>query len=176
MLKIDHPLTPEILAIRFNRPPGLIDDWVKGVSKPPPYIDKAMSAIKRNLKPADNITMRKPRDLCEFIGAPRETVPYWLATGQFPLIARYAVAFEMTRITGDGTPTANEIEYIRKVYSGYYRKLGIWYVSKPVIGKCRPRIKCVTLERLIAHGWLKTDRYGNLIITQKAREKYIDRA
>lgn len=169
MIKME--MTPEILSIRFERSPELIEEWLAGVKEPPAYWLLAMKAVRKYLPPADNIAMRKPLDLCTYIGAPRETVPYWLRTGQFPIMARYAVSYVMHSTSPKLTP--GDVRTIRKLYSGYYYRVGPWYTSKPVMDKVLSRIKPGNVEKLLARGYAYRKTNGVIELTSKGM-KYLE--
>lgn len=163
-------MTPEILSIRFERPPILIEEWLAGTKEPPAYWLLAMKAVRANLQPADNVTMRKPLDLCTYINAPRDTVPYWLRTGQFPIMARYAVAYVIHSTSPKLTP--GDVRVLRQAHKGYYSRLGGSYVSKPVLGAPLPRLRAPIIEKLLARDYLRQKSNGLIEVTPKGR-KYL---
>lgn len=161
-------MTPEILSIRFERPPILIEEWLTGTKEPPAYWLLAMKAVRANLQPADNLTMRKPLDLCLYIGAPRDTVPYWLRTGQFPIMARYAVSYVIH--STKPALTAGDIRVLRLMEGHKYYRVGNNYTAKPVLGEVLPRIRPPIVEKLIAREFLKQAPHGIIEITQKGKK------
>lgn len=161
----EHHITEEIISIRFNRDPLLVNEWVMGTKRAPDYIGLAFKALRLGLEPCTAAQMRNVRDLASHIGATRENVKYWLDTGQFPIIAKYATAARNYEL--EPPLTSYDREIITDVYMWQYFRLRQWWIPRPVQGRVIRKLKAEKVAALINRGYLYVVSSGELRPTAK---------
>jgi len=159
-------ITPQILELRFKRPQSIIAAWVNGERQPPPYIYLAMEALTKGLPEADDKTMRR---FAGEIDAAPENVKYWHTSGQYPLIARFAVAMKTY------APPIREYdkEALFNMVQYRYSFIGERCVARPVMGKVLPSYGRDVTRRLLAGGLIRNS--FNKVIVTAAGKSYLDK-
>ena len=161
-----HFITPEILELRFKRPASIVQAWIDGTRSPPPYIYLAMEALTKG---ADAATDKDMRKFAGEIGADPANVKYWHTTGQYPLIARYAVGCKLYRHPVreyDKEALFNMVQY-------RYSFIGERCVARPVMGKVLPSYGKDVSRRLLASGLIRNS--FNKVIVTAAGKGYLDK-
>ncbi|ATS92132.1 hypothetical protein HMSP1_90 [Sinorhizobium phage HMSP1-Susan] len=161
----EHQITEEIMCIRFNRDPALVREWTNGSKRAPDYIGLAFKALRLGLEPCTATQMRNVRDLASHIGATRENVKYWLDTGQFPIIAKYATAARNYEL--EPPLTQYERDIITDVYMWQYFRLRQWWIPRPVPGRVIRKLKAEKIADLMNRGYLRVGSTGRLHTTAK---------
>lgn len=154
-------ITPQILELRFKRPSEIITSWIDGTRSPPPYILLAMEALTKGIEAADAPTMRK---FASEIGADPANVKYWCETGQFPIIARYAVGM----LTYVPSITESDREALYNMSQYRYSFLNGQAVARPVLGKVLPRHSRGTCSRLLKAGLIRNS-LNKCLVTPKGK-------